>query len=99
MFSIYANGCNKWYPEWVSNIQPFINKYKWKGINYPLKIDDLKTFEKHTQLIFQKLIGIATKKKFFNDSKWTKRRKTIYIINHNIKTPCGFLLFKFSSSF
>ena len=25
----------KWNPERVSNIKPFINKYKWKGINYP----------------------------------------------------------------
>ena len=28
--------CN---PERVSNIKPFINKYNWKGINYPSKID------------------------------------------------------------
>ena len=34
------------HPERVSNIQPFINKYLWKGINYPLKVDDWKTFEK-----------------------------------------------------
>ena len=25
----------KWNPERVSNIKPFINKYNWKGINYP----------------------------------------------------------------
>ena len=30
----------KWNPEGVSNIKPFINKYNWKGINYPSKIDD-----------------------------------------------------------
>ena len=30
----------KWNPERVSNIKPFINKYNWKGINYPSKIDD-----------------------------------------------------------
>ena len=34
----------KWNPERVSNIKPFINKYNWKGINYPTKIDDWKTF-------------------------------------------------------
>ena len=33
------------HPERVSNIKPFITKYNWKGINYPTKIDDLKTFE------------------------------------------------------
>ena len=29
----------------------FINKYNWKGINYPSKIDDLKTFEKNSPTI------------------------------------------------
>ena len=32
--------------EGVSNIKPFINKYIWKGINYPSKIDDCKNREK-----------------------------------------------------
>ena len=35
------------HPEKVSNIKPFINKYNWKGINYPSKIADLKMFEKN----------------------------------------------------
>ena len=68
----------KWNPERVLNIKPFINKYKWKGINHPLKIDDWKTFENNNptialnilyikkktdaQLIFQKLIRIAKDK-------------------------------------
>ena len=30
-------------PERVSSIKQFINKYNWKGINYPSKIDDWKT--------------------------------------------------------
>ena len=30
----------KWNPERVSNIKPLINKYNWKGINCPSKIDD-----------------------------------------------------------
>ena len=29
----------KWNPERVSNIKAFINKYNWKEINYPSKID------------------------------------------------------------
>ena len=33
------------HPERFSNIKPFINKYSWKGINYPSKIGDWKTFE------------------------------------------------------
>ena len=39
------------HPERVSNITPFANKYNWEGINYPSKIDDLKTFEKKTPTI------------------------------------------------
>ena len=38
-------------PERVSNIKPFINKYNWKGINYPTKIDDWKRFEKNNPTI------------------------------------------------
>ena len=41
----------KWNPERVLNIKPFINKYDWKGINYPTKIDDWKTFEKNNPII------------------------------------------------
>ena len=33
---------NEWNPERVSNIKPCINKYKWKGVNYPSKIDNCK---------------------------------------------------------
>ena len=28
------------HPERISNIKPLINKYNWKGINCPSKIDD-----------------------------------------------------------
>ena len=31
-------------PGWGSSIKPVINKYNWKVINYPSKIDDWKTF-------------------------------------------------------
>ena len=57
-----------------------MNKYNWKGINYPSKIDDLKSFEKnnptiainilftkekeHFQLIFQSITQPAKKKNF-----------------------------------
>ena len=66
------------HPGRVSNIKPFINKYKWKGLNYPSKVDDWKMFEKnnpaivvnilhvkekkYAQLIFQKLIRIMRNK-------------------------------------
>ena len=38
-------------PEEISNIKSIINKYNWKGINYPSKIDDLKTFEKNNPTV------------------------------------------------
>ena len=41
----------KWNPEIVSNIKPFINKYNWKGINYPTKIDEWKIFEKNNPTV------------------------------------------------
>ena len=41
----------KWNPERFPNITPFTNKYNRKGINYPSKIDDWKTFEKNNQTI------------------------------------------------
>ena len=49
------------HPERVSNIKPFINKYKWKGINYPSKIDDWKTLRKIIQQLL--LIFCILKKK------------------------------------
>ena len=39
------------HPERVSNIKPFVNKYIWKGINYPSKTDDWKTFQKNNPTI------------------------------------------------
>ena len=68
----------KWNPERVSNIKSFINKYNWKGINYPSKINNWKRLRKiiqqlllilyilkekeYVHLIFQKLIGIVKNK-------------------------------------
>ena len=48
----------KFDPERVSNIKPFIKKYNWKGINYPSKIDDWKTFEKNNLTIAFKSLYI-----------------------------------------
>ena len=41
----------KWNPETVISIKPFINNYNYKGVNYPLKIDDWKMFEKNNPTI------------------------------------------------
>ena len=68
-------------PEGVSNIKPSINKYNYRGKNYPSKIDDWKTFEKnnrqlllvfcilkknkYVQLISQKLIQTVKNKTYY----------------------------------
>ena len=50
--------CN---PEKVSNIKPFINKYDLEGINYPLKIDAWKRFEKNNLTIALNILHIKEK--------------------------------------
>ena len=54
----------KWNLEKVSNIKPFINKYNGKGINYPTKVDDWKTFEKNNPKLLL-IFCILKKKKYF----------------------------------
>ena len=49
-------------PERVSNIKPYINKYKWKWINYPSKTDDWKTSEKSNSPIALNILYIEEKK-------------------------------------
>ena len=38
-----------------------MNKYNWKGINYPSKIDDWKTFEKNNPTIALNILYIKEK--------------------------------------
>ena len=51
-------------PEIVSNVKPFINKYNWKGMNYPSKTDDWKTFEKNNPTITFYILYIKKNKYF-----------------------------------
>ena len=64
----------KWNSEGVSNIKPFINKYNWKGINYPTKIENWKTFEKNNRTI---ALNIS----------YTKEKKYFQLIFQNITQP------------
>ena len=50
------------HPEIVSNIEPFVKNYNWKGINYPSKIDDWKTFEENNPTIALNVLYIKVKK-------------------------------------
>ena len=38
-------------PEIITNVKPFINKYKWEGINFPSEKDDLKKIKKNNGTI------------------------------------------------
>ena len=49
------------HPKRVPNIKLFINKYNWKGINYPTKIDDWKTFEKNNPIIALNILYVKQK--------------------------------------
>ena len=42
-------------------MKPFINRYNWKGKNYPSKIDDWKTFEKNDPTIALNILYIKEK--------------------------------------
>ena len=48
-------------PERVSNIKQYINKFKWKAINYPSKINDWKTLEKNNLTIALNVLYIKEK--------------------------------------
>ena len=86
----------KWNLERVSNIKPFINKYKPEGehlrkiIQHLLLIFCALKENKYVQLIYKKLIRIAKKKITINNPKRRNRRlalssskKTICIIKRN----------------
>ena len=60
-------------PERVSNIKLFINDYSWKGINYPSKLSDWKTFEENNPTIALNIL-YAKEKEIF----------PAYISNHNL---------------
>ena len=49
-----------WNLKRISNIKPFMNKYKWKGINYPSKkkIDDCKALENNNPTVALNILYI-----------------------------------------
>ena len=79
-------------PERVSKIEPLINKYNWKGINYPSKLVDWNMFEKNNPTIALNILytkekeilpdyiskyNLTCEKKTINDYKRRKRRMEI----------------------
>ena len=49
------------HPKRVPNNKPFINKYNWKGIHYPSKTDDWKTFVKNNSTVPLNILYIKEK--------------------------------------
>ena len=46
------------HPERISNIKPFIDKYNWKGIDFPAGIKDWKKFERNNKTIALNILFI-----------------------------------------
>ena len=68
MFSIHSTVALNYekiesHPEKVSSNKPFINKYNWKGMNYPSIIDDWKTSEKNNPTIALNVLNTKEKEK------------------------------------
>ena len=66
MLSIRSNSCIEIasYPEKVSSIVLFINKYNREGIDCPPKLDDWKSFEKNNPTITLNILYTKEKKYF-----------------------------------
>ena len=50
-----------WHDKNINSVKPIINKYKWKEINYPSKIDDWKTIEKNNPTVALNILYIKEK--------------------------------------
>ena len=75
--------------ERASNIKPFINKYNWKGIKYPSKIDDWKTFEKNNATIAINILYIKENEicpAYISEINSNCKKKRILLMIPNIKT-------------
>ena len=85
----------KWNPEIVLNIKPFINKYNWKGINYPSKIGDWKKFEKNNPTIALNILHVKEKKYVQLISQkliWSVKNKYKQNKQNNFHTKDGIFL-------
>ena len=74
------------HPEQLSNIKPFINKYNWKGINYPSKIDDWKMCEKNNQTIALNVLYIKEKEispGYISKINWNCEKRLILLMIPN----------------
>ena len=49
------------HPERISNIKPFIDKYNWKGIDFPAGIKDWKKFEENNKEVALNILYVPQK--------------------------------------
>ena len=71
------------HPERISNIKPFIDKYNWKGIDFPAGIKDWKKFEKNNKEVALNILYIPPNIKIINlahKSKCNHKRKNQVVL-------------------
>ena len=71
------------HPERISNIKPFIDKYNWKGIDFPAGIKDWKKFERNNKTIALNILYVPPNTKIINlayKSKYNRKRKNQVVL-------------------
>ena len=71
------------HPERISNIKPFIDKYNWKGIDFPAGIKDWKKFERNNKTIALNILYIPPNTKTINlayKSKYNRKRENQVVL-------------------
>ena len=72
------------HPERISNIKPFIDKYNWKGIDFPAGIKDWKKFEKNNKEVALNILSAPSNNtKTINliyKSKYNRKRKNQVVL-------------------
>ena len=71
------------HPERISNIKPFIDKYNWKGIDFPAGIKDWKKFEENNKEVALNILYVPPNTKTINlvyKSKYNRKRKNQVVL-------------------
>ena len=71
------------HPERISNINPFIDKYNWNGIDFPAGMKDCKKFERNNKTIALNILYIPPNTKTINlpyKSKFNRKRENQVVL-------------------
>ena len=71
------------HPERLSNIKPFIDKYNWKGVDFPAGINDLKKFEENNKEVALNILFVPPDTKTINliyKSKYNRKCKNQVVL-------------------